>query len=118
MNIYTVSIDHEEGNHKHWNLASCKREYKKVSKGCFFNKANFKKYRVIVGRVCSGKKFKKKDYDHKLPLNRQSSPLHSNITEHLPMPTSPEPSAKKFEENKISALKGTEVNKPVTEKAP
>lgn len=68
---------------------------------------------VIVGRVCSGGK-KKKDYDHKLPLDRHSSPLHSNITEPLPMPTSPELSARKFEENKISALKGTEVSKPVS----
>lgn len=43
----------------------------------------------------------KKDYDHKLPLDRHTSPLHLNITEPLPMPTSPDPSARKFKENKM-----------------
>lgn len=55
MSIYKVGRDHEEGKHRLWNLASCKREYKNVSKGYFFNKANFRKYRDVVGRLCSEK---------------------------------------------------------------
>ena len=45
--------------------------------------------------------FRKKKNDHKLPLERCSSPARSNKTGPLPLQTRPVPSARKSEQNKM-----------------